>query len=154
MNANSSSANYPIDVYVIVSLSNLSHAWDVCAIGSISNDSDTLVIESNQETPWFFSNMRGSSTLVEEGEYLWGITHIVIYEQPRKYYHIIVKIDPTTDKLIAYTNPFYFVNNSIEYCLGLEKRGEVFYSFISQNDANPIFVEWNESDLIWKTIHI
>uniref|UniRef100_A0A6C0HEQ7 Glycosyltransferase 2-like domain-containing protein n=1 Tax=viral metagenome TaxID=1070528 RepID=A0A6C0HEQ7_9ZZZZ len=130
------------------------YKWHPFQIGSISNDSDTLVIESNQETPWFFSNMRGSSTLVEEGEYLWGITHIVIYEQPRKYYHIIVKIDPTTDKLIAYTNPFYFVNNSIEYCLGLEKRGEVFYSFISQNDANPIFVEWNESDLIWKTIHI
>jgi hypothetical protein len=38
MTANSSSANYPIDLYIIVSLSNTSQAWDVCAIGSISND--------------------------------------------------------------------------------------------------------------------
>jgi len=130
------------------------YAWCPFQIGSISSDSDTLVIESNQETPYFFSNVRGSSTLVEEGGYLWGLVHIVMYEQPRKYYHMVVKIDLTSDKLVAYTNPFYFVNNAIEYCLGLEKRGDIFYSFISQNDANPIFVEWNISDLIWKSIDI
>ena len=39
MDANSSSGNYPIDVYVIVSLSNIAHAWDVCTVGSISNGS-------------------------------------------------------------------------------------------------------------------
>jgi Concanavalin A-like lectin/glucanases superfamily len=39
MNGNSSSGNYPIDLFVIVSLSNTSHAWDVCTVGSISNGS-------------------------------------------------------------------------------------------------------------------
>jgi hypothetical protein len=37
MDANASSANYPIDLYIVVSLSNLTQPWDVCAIGSTSN---------------------------------------------------------------------------------------------------------------------
>jgi len=127
------------------------YKWHPFQIGSL-NDSDTLCIESNQDTPFFFQHMRGSSCFVEEGGFLWCITHCVIYEQPRKYYHMIVKIDPSIDKIIAYTNPFYFINNSIEYCLSLEKRGSTYYTFISQNDSNPVFVEWTDTDLIWNKL--
>ena len=48
MDGNSSSANYPIDVYVIVSLSNTTHAWDVCSIGSISNDNFNSLTFANK----------------------------------------------------------------------------------------------------------
>ena len=124
------------------------YKWHPFQIGSIVGDN--LVIESSQETPLFFTHMRGSSNLVSEGEYIWGITHCVIYEQPRKYYHMVIKIDPVTNTLIGYTHPFYFMNNAIEYCLGFDKKGTKLYAFVSQNDCNPIFVEFNEFDLVWK----
>jgi glycosyltransferase involved in cell wall biosynthesis len=121
------------------------HPFQLCSI-----QNNKLVIESSEETPLFFSHMRGSSNLIEEDGYLWGITHCVIYEQPRKYYHMVVKIDSSTNKLIGYTQPYYFLNNAIEYCLGFDKRGTKMYAFVSQNDSNPVFVEFNESDLVWK----
>jgi hypothetical protein len=126
------------------------YSWHPFQIGSLHSDS--LVIEHTQETPPFFKHMRGSSTLVEDNGYLYGITHCVMYEQPRKYYHMVVKLNSMTDTIEAYTNPFYFMNNAIEYCLGMEKRGDVYHVFISQNDTNPIFIEFNDSDLIWKKI--
>jgi hypothetical protein len=123
------------------------YKWHPFQIGSINNNE--LVIESSQETPKFFSHMRGSSTLIDDKTYTWGITHCVIYEQPRKYYHMVVKIDSLTDKIIGYTNPFYFINNAIEYCLGFDKLGSKIYAFISQNDCSPILVEFNDYDLVW-----
>ena len=127
------------------------YKWHPFQIGSLS-DSNTLVIESNQETPLFFRHMRGSSCFVEEGGFLWCLTHCVIYEQPRKYYHMVIKVDPTTDTIVAYTNPFYYINNAIEYCLSLEKKGSTYYTFVSQNDSTPVFVEWNDTDLVWNTL--
>ena len=124
------------------------YKWHPFQIGNINNN--ILEIESSQETPPFFSHMRGSSTLIDDGEYIWGITHCVIYEQPRKYYHMLVKIDKATDKLISYTLPFFFINNAIEYCLGFDKRGSKIYAFISQNDSNTKLVEFNDYDLVWK----
>jgi glycosyltransferase involved in cell wall biosynthesis len=68
------------------------YKWHPFQIGSVS-DSNKLVIESSQDTPLFFRHMRGSSTFVEEGGFMWGLTHCVIYEQPRKYYHMVIKIN-------------------------------------------------------------
>ena len=124
------------------------YKWHPFQIGNINNN--ILEIESSQETPPFFSHMRGSSTLIDDEEYIWGITHCVIYEQPRKYYHMLIKIDKATDKLISYTHPFFFINNAIEYCLGFDKKGSKLYAFISQNDSNTKLVEFNDYDLIWK----
>jgi hypothetical protein len=123
------------------------YKWHPFQIGSINNNK--LVIEYTQETPLFFSHMRGSSTLIDDGTYTWGITHCVIYEQPRKYYHMLIKIESSTNKLLAYTNPFFFINNSIEYCLGFDKKDSKIYAFVSQNDSNPVFVEFNDYDLVW-----
>jgi hypothetical protein len=89
------------------------YKWHPFQIGSINNNK--LVIEYTQETPLFFSHMRGSSTLIDDGTYTWGITHCVIYEQPRKYYHMLIKIESSTNKLLAYTNPFFFINNSFHF---------------------------------------
>lgn len=124
------------------------YKWHPLQIGSIR--SDNLVIDTSQPTPLFFNHIRGSTTFIEEGGFLWGITHCVIYEQPRKYYHCIIKINPENDMIVSYTQPFFFMNNAIEYCLSVEKRGDIFYSIVSQNDSNPIFVEWSVSDVVWK----
>jgi len=127
------------------------YAWYPFRIGSLDTN-NTLVIDKQQPTPKFLSHMRGSSTLVEEGGYIWGITHCVIYKTPRKYYHMVVKIDPKTDTLVGYTYPFFFVNNAIEYCLGFEKRGAEYTVIVSQNDANPVMLTFNDCDVKWNIV--
>jgi hypothetical protein len=127
------------------------YGWRPFRIGKIGADTQ-LVIEKSQDTPPILQHMRGSSTLVEEGGFAWGITHCVIYKQPRKYYHMVVKIDLATDTIVGYTLPFFFMKNAIEYCLGFEKRGNTFYAFVSQNDSDPIFVEFEAKDLVWQTV--
>lgn len=127
------------------------YGWRPFRIGSIDSE-NKLVIETSQDTPPILQHMRGSSTLVEDGGFAWGITHCVIYKTPRKYYHMVVKIDLATDKIVGYTLPFFFVKNAIEYCLGFEKRGDTFYAFVSQNDADPIFVQFEAKDLVWQSV--
>jgi len=127
------------------------YGWHPFEIGSLDKD-NKLVIETIQDTPKFLSHMRGSSTLVEEGGYLWGITHCVIYKTPRKYYHMVVKLDPKTNRLVGYTDPFFFINNAIEYCLGFEKRGSEYTVIVSQNDANPVMVTFKDADVRWKYV--
>ena len=123
------------------------YKWYPFQIGSLNDNMLTIVKQQN--TPLFFSHMRGSSTLVDDGEFTWGLTHFVIYEQPRKYYHSLVKIDSKNDNILAYSNPFFFINNAIEYVLGFEKRGDIMYAFVSQNDSDPSLVEFNNRDLVW-----
>jgi glycosyltransferase involved in cell wall biosynthesis len=127
------------------------YGWRPFRIGAIDSD-NKLVIEKTQHTVPILQHMRGSSTLVEDGGFAWGITHCVIYKQPRKYYHMVVKIDLATDMIVGYTLPFFFIKNAIEYCLGFEKRGDTFYAFVSQNDADPVLVEFKDKDLVWQKI--
>jgi hypothetical protein len=129
------------------------YSWNPFRIGHIDSATNTLRIDSEQRTPNFLRNMRGSTSLIDGGDgYLYGLTHCVMYQQPRKYYHMVVKIDMSTDKLVAYTNPFFFQKNAIEYSLGLDKRDDTFYAIVSQNDCDPVLVEFKESDLVWRGI--
>ena len=52
-----------------------------------------------------------------EYEY-WFITHIVSYESPRHYYHVIVVFDATMN-LLRYSAPFKFEGDPIEYSLSI-----------------------------------
>jgi glycosyltransferase involved in cell wall biosynthesis len=127
------------------------YSWHPFQIGSVDKD-NKLFIESVQQTPKFLSNMRGSSTLVKDGDYYYGITHCVIYQQPRKYYHMVIKIDARTDALVGYTVPFFFLNNAIEYVLGFEKRSDKYTVIVSQNDRHPVMIDFENKDVSWYTI--
>ena len=127
------------------------YSWCPFTIGHIGEDRK-FVVDSTQQTPHFLSHMRGSSTLVRDGDYYYGITHSVIYNTPRKYYHMIVKIDAKTNRLVGYTDPFYFINNAIEYCLGFLKQGSKYIAIVSQNDRSPIMATFQDSDVHWRSV--
>lgn len=127
------------------------YSWHPFTIGHIDEDCK-FVVDSTQQTPKLLSHMRGSSTLVQDGDSYYGITHCVIYNTPRKYYHMVVKIDANTNRLVGYTDPFYFINNAIEYCLGYMKDGTTHKAIVSQNDASPILVSFQDSNVFWRTI--
>ena len=126
------------------------YGWKPFTIGNIVETK--FITTFKQETPRFFEHVRGSSNIVEYKGSLWTMTHCVMYVTPRKYYHMLMKINKTSRKLEAYSVPFYFKTNHIEYCLGIEIRNETLLSIVSQNDANPILVTTLLSDLTFMQV--
>lgn len=115
-----------------------------CETGAMGAEPETLVTRSTQETPAFFERLRGSSSVVEYDGALYAIAHLVCHGGKRRYYHVVVRLRASLDATCAveaYTMPFFFVENQIEYCLGLEARSGSLFAFVSQNDADPVVVE-------------
>lgn len=89
-----------------------------------------LTIADNNP-PGFMKHVRGSSPGVRVGNEIWYVCHIVSYESPRNYYHLLVALDGETYKYKNHTHLFCFEGEPIEYCLGLvvqEKRVLLSYS--------------------------
>jgi hypothetical protein len=127
------------------------YSWHPFRIGKA--DGEVFKISQTQETPKFFEHVRGSTNLVDYYGSLYCITHIVQYVQPRKYYHIVVRLNKASRKIEAYTNPFYFAKNTIEYTLGMDitKDGHI-NTIVSQYDKDPILVTIDMATLKFYTI--
>ena len=122
------------------------YEWHPFTVGVCEQpDARVLVAPStHQPTPRFFERVRGSSNLVEYDGALYTVAHLVCYTGRRRYYHIVVRLRDGPDggpEVEAYTSPFYFIENRIEYCLGIEVRGGTLIAFVSQNDADPVVVD-------------
>ena len=128
--------------WVYVDYQNSTHIiynWHPLNICKIDTESNALIEVEKKKTPLIFSRIRGStcgfkyiknmdtqksnnilnniSIKMEEIE-LWFVVHIVSYEQPRHYYHMIVVFDNNLN-LLRYSAPFKFEGDCIEYCLGI-----------------------------------
>ena len=116
----------------------------LCKINSSINENSIYLIE-NKKMPKIFSHVRGStcgfkyikkisqnininhidtysdisniSIKLYETE-IWFVVHIVSYETPRHYYHIIAVFDEKMN-LLRYSAPFKFEDIPIEYCLSI-----------------------------------
>jgi hypothetical protein len=129
------------------------YEWHPFTVGVCeSRESRTLVARVIVPTPPFFERIRGSSNVVEYDGALYAVVHLVGYPDQgrhllrRRYYHVVVRLrrgtlGPVSLVVEAYTMPFFFVENQIEYCLGIELRDETLFAFVSQNDADPVVVE-------------
>jgi hypothetical protein len=109
--------------------------WYPLQICKIYNNTNILLEIEKKNTPAFFSKMRGSTcgfkyskkidnipgdniTIDITNDEIWFVTHIVSYEQPRHYYHVIVVFDSNMN-LLRYSAPFKFEGDPIEYCLSI-----------------------------------
>jgi len=84
-----------------------------------------LVLEKVSEKPMpkFFRYIRGSTNGFSYKDEIWFVTHMVSYETPRHYYHVIVVLDADMN-LVRYSYPFKFEGEPIEYCLGIVVEDE------------------------------
>ena len=114
------------------------YSWHPFRIGRL-DETNRLQIVSTQSTPRFFEHMRGSSNVVAHNDALYALTHVVMYTTPRKYYHQLVRLS-LDHKVEAYTLPFYFRKNTIEYCLGITIHDNQLKAIVSQYDRDPIVV--------------
>ncbi len=134
--------------------------WYPLQIGKIDTLKNELFIVEKKETPRFFSKIRGSTCgfkyskkfdetifnsssnikieIVEEE--IWFVGHIVSYEQPRHYYHVIIVFDANMN-LLRYSAPFKFEGDPIEYCLSIVVEDEhVFINYSTWDRTTRIGV--------------
>jgi len=129
--------------WVFIDFNNSTHViydWNPINICKINSENNKLEKVAKRETPRIFSRSRGSTCgfkyptktetnqngniaiKIEEYE-IWFVNHIVSYENPRHYYHIISVFD-TNMNLLRYSAPFKFEGDSIEYCLSIVVEDE------------------------------
>ena len=123
--------------WVFVEYNNSIHIiykWYPLQICKLDENTNMLQFIEDREMPGYFSKMRGSSNgfkyikesinkngnipITYEEIELWFVQHIVSYESPRQYYHIISVFDEKMN-LLRYSSPFKFDNESIEYSLSI-----------------------------------
>ena len=115
---------------------NVIYKWYPLQICKISQEKKSLDLIESKEMPRIFSHTRGSTcgfnyttnTKIEGSDdsinisisetEIWFVLHMVSYENPRHYYHIIAVFDESMN-LLRYSAPFKFHTEPIEYCLGL-----------------------------------
>jgi len=107
------------------------HPLQICKLNQSTNHLDHII---NIDMPKIFSHARGSSSgfkyskqmtnnngnisiTYEENE-IWFVVHVVSYESPRHYYHMIAVFDENM-QLLRYSAPFKFEGEPIEYCLSV-----------------------------------
>ena len=136
--------------WVFVDYNNSTHIiydWYPVRICKMNEQKNELSLIEKRETPYIFTKVRGSTNgfkytkkidsnnngnisidIVEEE--IWFVQHIVSYENPRHYYHIISVFDSNMN-LLRYSAPFKFEGDPIEYCLSIiveEERVLINYS--------------------------
>jgi tetratricopeptide (TPR) repeat protein len=79
---------------------------------------DTITIVKEVQMPKIFSSARGSSSGFQYKDELWFVIHLVSYESPRHYYHLIAVFDKDMN-IKRYSAPFKFEGTPIEFCLSI-----------------------------------
>ena len=117
------------------------YKWNPLQICKVDEETNKLNLIESKDMPKIFSHVRGSSCgfnyikklnlsgindnisiNINETE-IWFVCHIVSYETPRHYYHIIAVFDEKMD-LLRYSAPFKFEDVCIEYCLSIVVEDE------------------------------
>ena len=94
------------------------YGWEPLTLCKINET--TFILDKIEEKPMpkLFKHVRGSSNGFTYKNEIWFVTHMVSYENPRHYYHLIVVFDLNMN-LLRYSFPFKFEGEAIEYCLGI-----------------------------------
>ena len=109
--------SYNDNIYII-------YEWFPLKLCMIENNN--LVVKKEQKMPNIFKHIRGSSCGFNYNETIWFVVHLVSYDSPRHYYHMIVVFDKNMN-LQRYSAPFKFEGEPIEYCLSINIRDKEVY---------------------------
>jgi hypothetical protein len=128
------------------------YKWNPLEIGVLrpieNSDQKQLVIQKawNHNAP-LFSNIRGSTPLVECDEGFLCVVHFSYEGGPRNYFHMLVLLEKVTMKPLKYSEFFFFNNMSVEFCIGFMMRNEKCHFWISNFDRDPELVIVDRSEI-------
>lgn len=92
------------------------YQWYPLTICNMVNNEIQVFKQINM--PRIFQRIRGSTCGYNYNNEIWFVCHIVSYENPRHYYHMICVFDDQMN-LLRYSAPFKFEGEPIEYCLSI-----------------------------------
>jgi hypothetical protein len=127
------------------------YKWFPMEIGKMNENNDTLEIVKRYKinSPWFHK-VRGSSTFVDNGEFLVGVVHFSEETTPRRYYHMLVALDKETFKPMKFSDNFIFQYLGIEFCIGFTIKNEEYIFWISKKDRDAVMVNIPMDKIILK----
>ena len=99
------------------------YKWHPLQICNLNKEKGVIELVEERNMPLIFANCRGSSCGYTYKNEIWFVVHLVSYEVPRHYYHMIVVFDESLN-LLRYSAPFKFHGDSIEYCLSIVVEDE------------------------------
>ena len=115
---------------------NIVYCWFPLTMCKIENNE--LKIVETKKMSKFFENIRGSTSGYNYNNEIWFVVHIVSYEKPRHYYHIIVVFDENMN-LLRHSALFKFENINIEYVLSIVvERNEVIINYSTMDKTTNI----------------
>jgi len=117
------------------------YKWWPMEIGKMNYDNNTLEIVTRHtfNSSWFHK-VRGSSTFVDNGEFLVGVVHFSEETTPRTYYHILVALDKDSFKPMKFSDNFNFQYLGIEFCIGFTIKNGEYIFWISKKDREAVMV--------------
>ena len=119
----------------------LIYKWSPIQICKINTETHELdMVEIRDGMPKIFRHVRGSSPGFKYKNEYWFLLHIVSYESPRHYYHILATFDEEMN-FKKHSAPFKFEGECIEYSLGLIVEDErVIIPFSTWDRSTKIVV--------------
>jgi glycosyltransferase involved in cell wall biosynthesis len=133
---------------------NVIYQWNPLRLGTLHGNE--LVIHTCHETPYYFKHFRGSAVAFQPVQYpgeTWALVHTVEYCQPRKYFHLFVRLDSNyKPKMVSH--PFVFRATTIEYCIGCmpDPAFTTLTCIFSTMDDTPRIMEIPVSSIEW--VHV
>jgi hypothetical protein len=117
------------------------YKWSPLEVGTIrdmENGTKQLIIESSWvHTAPMFSNIRGSTPLVETAEGFVGVVHFSYEGGPRNYFHALVLLEKETLVPLRYSEFFYFHEITVEFSIGFMIQDERYHFWLSNFDRDP-----------------
>jgi len=132
------------------------YKWSPLEIISLNNETDNLNYTSTTipvSLP-LSRRFRCSTIFVDltENRSL-GIVHFTEGDEKNKcYFHCFVEFDKTLMKPSRCSQPFYFENKGIEYCIGFYIKDNKYHYWISQIDRDPLLIITDVPKLKWNNI--
>ncbi len=120
------------------------YKWNPMEIGKLTRESEDgfhlEIVESFKiQNPWF-DRIRGSTTFLDTEQGFIGLVHFSEERCPREYYHMFLLLDRETLRPIKYSQPFYFLKRSVEFCIGLAKIGSDYVCWVSRMDRDTVMI--------------
>ena len=127
------------------------YKWSPLEVGTICTTEDNrkqLVIETSwAHTAPMFSNIRGSTPLVETDAGFVGVVHFSYEGGPRNYFHALVLLEKETLVPVRYSEFFYFHEITVEFSVGFMIRDGRYHFWLSNFDRDPEMMSVDIGDL-------
>jgi len=119
------------------------YSWYPFRIGCLDDNNKLEIISENPIYAPHFHKVRGSSIFVNDGGKLLGVVHFSEEGSIRKYYHMLVRLDPVTLIPVEYSEPFCFLHHGVEFCIGFSIYLHQYAFWVSKkdNDATMILLD-------------